>query len=345
MNASPGLRGGKRILFMLASALLTFLILAASYEIYENIRYVRFKAFYGKQGDLYGNLTIASPNEKLIWEYRPRGESSSKTREVQGRRTGVIRTNRHGFRDRDDESPDRPAGVYRVAFIGDSVTLGLGVDAEATFVSRFEAEANGRGRDRKVQAMNFGIDGYDAGQVRELLSAKVLRFSPDQVVYVMCLNDFDFQEASARKIRYFRKPKSFFLKRVGMLFDGTARPKSADYHVFYFEENKQRVFQKLLEMRDILREGQIGFFVAILPVFSAPEEGVLGYKYAAIHAEIGEFLRKNGIPGLDLLEAFSEKLKTPADIAYDVWHLSEQGHRLVALALLDAVLSQDGRAK
>ncbi len=55
---------------------------------------------------------------------------------------------------------------------------------------------------------------FHALQLRELLRTKVLAFEPDQVTYVMCLNDFDFTESSGRKIGYFRKPRSFLALEI-----------------------------------------------------------------------------------------------------------------------------------
>jgi hypothetical protein len=56
----------------------------------------------------------------LMWEYKPHGNHRS------------IQTNRYGFRDSDfDSRASRRA--WRVAFVGDSVTLGLGVELDQTF--------------------------------------------------------------------------------------------------------------------------------------------------------------------------------------------------------------------
>lgn len=330
----------KRIILILVSAAVTFFALVVFYEIYGNIRYHKFKAFYQKKGDLYGNLTIASQNKNMIWEYRPYGECQSKRKEYEGHLVGTIRTNRYGFRDYDYASPDKEGGIYRVAFIGDSITLGLWVDYDGIFVRRFEVEANKLNQEQKIQALNFGVDGYNILQIYEMLKTRVLRFSPDQVVYVMCLNDFDFDEASASKIYYFRKPKSFFLKRLKRLFQRTERLAKEDYYFFHYKMNKRRVFTKILEMRNILKLQQIDFLVVIMPIFDFDEEGIGHYPYTKLHHEIKDILEKKKIRVFDLLEVFKEKMRSPQDFAYDVWHPNEKGHRLIAQALLEPILSR-----
>ncbi|MFP4083228.1 MAG: SGNH/GDSL hydrolase family protein [Candidatus Aminicenantes bacterium] len=331
----------KNILLALASAFITFFVLVILYEVYQNVRYYRFKAFYRKKGDLYGNLTIASPNEKLIWEYRPNGVCQSKRKEYKGELKGTIRTNRYGFRDYDYASPDKEEGVNRVAFIGDSVTLGLWVDFDEIFVKRFEVKANKLSQDQKIQALNFSVDGYNTLQIHEMLKARVLPFSPDQVVYVMCLNDFDLHEAAASKIYYFRKPKSFFLKRIKELFHRTERPEKEDYYFFHYHRNKMKAFTKILEMRNMLNPPQIDFLVVIMPIFDFGE-GFANYPYTKIHAEIKNFLSKREVRVFDLLEVFEEKIENPCDYAYDVWHPNPKGHRLMARALLEPVLKAEG---
>ncbi len=328
----------KKIILILASTFGTFFALVILYEIYENIRYHRFKAFYREKGDLYGNLTIASSNKDLIWEYRPYGECQIKRKEYKGRLAGIIKTNRYGFRDYDYDSTDKPDEIYRVAFIGDSITLGLWVDFDGIFVRKFEIEANRLAQKGKVQALNFGVDGYNAIQIFELLRTKVLHFSPNQVIYVMCLNDFDFDEAAANKIYYFRKPKSFFLNRIKMLFYRTKRLEKEDYYYFHYERNKEGVFLKMLEMRKILKQRGIDLLVVIMPIFDFTSKGFGGYEYTKIHDEIYDFLRKNKIRAFDLLQIFKEKIKNSQNFAYDVWHPNEEGHRLIAHALLAPIL-------
>ena len=131
------------------SSLIGLFLLAGGYEVYENIKYNAWKARYDDR-QLFGRLTVASPNKKLMWEYRPNGSYPRL----------LMRTNRYGFRERDLTTPDKPHGVYRIAFVGDSVTLGQGVAEEDTFTRKLEIFANGLKPINKIQTLNFGVDGY-----------------------------------------------------------------------------------------------------------------------------------------------------------------------------------------
>jgi len=264
----------------------------------------------------------------LIWEYRAYAQFDN------------LRTNRYGFRDYDFETENKDAGTYRIAFIGDSVTLGFGVNFDETFVRNFEVEAKKRIGLQKVKALGFGVDGYNAIQICEMLKVKVMSFSPDKVVYVMCLNDFDFEDASAGKIRYFRKPKSFILMRIRQVYKRLSgiTYQESKYHDYHFQKNKKIVFQKILEMRGLLKEQQIPFYVGIVPVLHENMDSFDDYTLQDIHNEISSVLLKHNIPVLDLLPVFQNKGKSSEYFFIDVWHPNARGHEIIAKSLLQLVL-------
>jgi hypothetical protein len=95
--------------------------------------------------------------------------------------------NRWGMRDRDYERA-KPQGVYRVALIGSSYSMGSGVGDHETFENvledRLNRELGGRGYDR-YEILNFSVAGY--GLLQELYVAEHLvgDFQPDVVICVV----------------------------------------------------------------------------------------------------------------------------------------------------------------
>jgi lysophospholipase L1-like esterase len=307
----------KRLALVLVSGAFAFLLFALVFEVVENVKYERWKRDYDNFG-WFGEITVASSNVELMWEYRPYGAFEN------------IRTNRYGFRDEDYESEEKPRGVYRIAFVGDSVTLGLGVDAEETFVARFQVLAERSLLEGAVQAMNFGVDGYNAVQIHELLVAKVARFSPDDVVYAMSLNDFDLREASGKKVRYFRKPKSFFTEAMERAYRYLFR---LEYHRYFFEKNQQMVFDYVLRMKRFADREGIGFQVAILPIFPWDKGDFDDYELADVNARISAHLMDHGVRCLDLLDAFRQQGRAPGYFTdQSVWHPNAKGHAIIANA-------------
>lgn len=95
----------------------------------------------------------------------------------------AIRINRAGFRDR-EHTLAKPAGVYRIAVLGDSFAEALQVDQSETFWSVLERElqscSNLRGR--KPEVLNFGVSGFGTAQELELLRHRVWAYQPDLVL-------------------------------------------------------------------------------------------------------------------------------------------------------------------
>ncbi len=312
------------------SLIIFFILLSICMVVYESVLYFRYEQWrsdYEKNGDWYDGLTTISENPELMWEYRPNAENKYMN----------LRTNRYGFRDFDYETPYKQADVYRIAFIGDSITFGLNVHSQCTFVRKFERYANESHSDSKIQSMNFGIDGYNTSQIFELLSSKVLLFKPDKVVYVMCLNDFDFEDSSGEKIRFFKKPNSFVLKRLENLYRDSL---NIDFHLWHFEKNKQQVYDKIVEMKQLLLEQNIDFQIVLVPVFGFEGSNInfTGYPLSRMHVEIMRFMKKEKIDEVDLLDAFKNQEKPPDYFACDAWHPNHEGHEFITIQLLKNLL-------
>ena len=154
--------------------------------------------------------------------------------------------------------------------------------------------------------MNFGIDGYQVIQIYELLRTKVLRFSPDKVVYVMCLNDFDFDDASGKKILYFKKPNSFFLKKLESLHK---RLSQKEYHRYYFERNKGTAFHYLSKIHELLDREGIRFQVVLVPVFEETDDGFRNYPLKDLHQQIAIILNEHKIEAVDLTKILQNRTK------------------------------------
>ena len=307
------------------SILLTFFLFAGGVEIYKRIEYNSWRADFLSQTDWFKKTTIQSPNEKLIWEYRPYGSAPQ---------VGM-NFNRYGYRDRDYETPKKPAGVYRIAFAGDSVTMGLLIkNTEDIFVRKFEKLVTKAQGSRKIQVLNFAVDGYNTIQVSEMIRQKVLPFEPDKIVYTMCLNDFDFITSAGNKMRLFRPPTSFFLFELHKIRRGLG---GDDFHRFYFNQNRDDVFEDITHINSELTKKGVKYEVVILPVFPvAPfhSNHFDGYPFHDIHKTLHDFLEKNKIPYVDMLPFFFRYKNIPLNqLAFDVWHPTVFGHRIIAEAL------------
>lgn len=316
----------KNLLLVVVATVISAALFVGIYELVGSILYERWKSAYDNKGDWYQGLTIPSNNQTLMWEYQPLKEVEKWGFKIQ--------TNSHGFRDREHDLNKAP-GVRRIAFVGDSVTLGIGVEEESIFVRKFDNAAQEMEQESPIEVLNFSVDGYSATQVLELLRTKSILFMPNEIIYIMCMNDFDFDDASARKILYFRKPRSFLMRSINKIYRSLF-----EYHDYYFHKNKLAVYRDILQTAMLLREKAIDFRVALIPAF--PRHTFEDYPLAQLHEEMKAWLLENDVSVLDFLGPFVEQQRPPRAFARDIYHLNEEGHQFVASGLAETLLSPSG---
>jgi hypothetical protein len=163
----------------------------------------------------------------------------------------------------------------------------------------------------------------------------VLEYASDTVVYVMCLNDFDFDTSSGVKTLYFKKPRSFFLARLDRAYRKLA---GIDFHRHHFRRNKDEVFASIVSMRDGVVQAGASFVVAIVPFFPKVEEDWRRYHLRDLHVEIDRVLDAAGVPVVDLLASFQAQEQSVSELSRDVWHPNVAGHRIIAEGLANSIL-------
>ena len=103
------------------------------------------------------------------------------------RRMGVdVRTNAFGFRGPSIDEAAAP-GVARIAFVGDSTTLGWGVAEADTFAGQVVDTLVRQGR--KVDGYNLGVGNYNTAQELALFDEVGARLRPDIIVLSYFIND------------------------------------------------------------------------------------------------------------------------------------------------------------
>ena len=125
------------------------------------------------------------PDDVLPWKDRPNRDRMRRNAEF----TIRVRTNNLGFRGRDHEF-EKPPGVFRIVFIGDSFTHGAAAGEGATYPDRIEAALGARAGSERVEAVNLGMARYWPEPEALMLEHDGLRYSPDLVIVGVLPNDF-----------------------------------------------------------------------------------------------------------------------------------------------------------
>jgi len=132
----------------------------------------------------YWGLPHWIPDTRLHYRHRPstiRINIAHNAR-VQGKR---IEINQHGFHD-DEFSVEKEVGEVRILFLGDSVTMGWGVEHRDTYANQMETFLRRSGS--RIQCINAGVEGYAIHQELQMLY-DCLPFAPDHVVLGFVMND------------------------------------------------------------------------------------------------------------------------------------------------------------
>jgi len=96
----------------------------------------------------------------------------------------AVHTNSSGFRGLREYSPKKPAGVIRLAVLGDSFPFGFGVQDGETFSSLIESQMLNR------EVLNLGVPGYGMDQIYLSYREIARKYHPDIVLITIFPEDF-----------------------------------------------------------------------------------------------------------------------------------------------------------
>ena len=149
---------------------------------------------------------VTSSDALLRFGYRPGAELPEDVQRVQ------LRINSHGMWDLPRQL-GKKAGVFRIALLGDSVPNDSFVPFEKRFHRLLQARLNKERPqwlgDRRVELLNFAVEGYNTLQEERLYERVVRAFNPDLLLWAYVLNDPFTQNGAYRRVG-----QSFFAYRL-----------------------------------------------------------------------------------------------------------------------------------
>jgi len=131
-----------------------------------------------------------------------------------------VRISTQGLRDR-EHALQKPAGVYRIAVLGDSYAEAMQVEMERAFWSLLpkRLESCGFAGGRKIETVNFGVSGYGTGHELLTLRERVWPYAPDMVLLAFFPGN-DVRNNS--KALEGEKGRAYFSLKDGKLYLDTA---------------------------------------------------------------------------------------------------------------------------
>lgn len=223
----------------------------------------------------------------------------------------------------------KPANTRRVALLGSSLSMGLGIDPSRTFGSMLEDRLNAThpaGPSQRFEILNFSVAGYQLPQMLDTAVEDAPRFEPD--VYMLDLNEVgsfrNWDEHLVWLIQLGIDPKYEFLRQVVRESGASSKDDSLTLFGKLAPFRVPVVREMLAEMKANAERHHASFVVVLLP---SVEEGGLPTKRLS---GIRELLASLDITYVDLLDTFDgianvESLRIdPADV-----HPNARGHALI----------------
>jgi len=260
--------------------------------------------------------------------------------------------NSHGFRDR-EHALVKEAGVLRIAFQGDSYTLGAMVEEKDRFSDRCGALLSARFPGRRFEVLNFGQSGANVANDLACIKKNILPYDPDIIVLGFVLNDFDFPQMeiqlfneSQREIAAYKwfgglelySKLALFIDNVliNLYSDVNHVHKNFLNNIWNREKNRfyDRLRHHFYNLVDIIakRKGIVVFF----PYFVSANEKDLTFYKKAKHI-VSTSCRVHGCQFLEVLPLLRHKPFRHWWAAPDDHHPNAEAHDIVARAIADII--------
>jgi lysophospholipase L1-like esterase len=255
----------------------------------------------------------------------------------QARLMGVdFRTNAHGLRDR-EVSYERTPGKLRIVMVGDSLTVGWGVEVESTFSKRIERLYAAAGI---AEVINLGVGNYNTVQEVQAFLTKGRRYRPDVVVLSYFVNDAELLVPTTPPSRLMRACQAcvFVTGRSDALMrQFFGRMDWAQYYLSLYDDGASRGWLAAREaigrLADVARQDGIKMLVASLPEL----HDVADYRFGRVTDLVRQAAQENGAAFVDVLpylkdQPSSKLWVTPPDPHPNAW-----ANELIARGLFEAL--------
>lgn len=315
-----------------------------------------------------------TPKESILQAHPVRGWTS-RPGWVEPRGDRLVRINHKGLRG-PEIAYDKPANKPRIVFLGDSLTFGVGVDYNEVFVEQVARLAEQDTCAPKVTVINCSATAYSPWQEYDLLRSECLKYRPDLVVQVFCLNDV-FEKFQLQR---FGGPTrglapavpsplewSGLYRLTHSLFVTLCRPGQAElarikqvYSVRGLIERSETpeireawriTLENMGKIHSLTRDHGVPLAIVCFPF--AEQLSPYAPEVSPPQQELAAFAKEAGIPFLDLLPLYrrycrQERVRRATGrrweglaILPDRIHPTPEGHRLAAEAIYAFLVERD----
>jgi lysophospholipase L1-like esterase len=277
-----------------------------------------------KSGNLF-TILQQSKNSNIVYELKPNSKGY-----LNGQ---FIEINEHGMKS-PSISKEKPEDLYRIAFLGDSITFGWALPFSDSFPEQLKSKIP------KAEILNFAVPGYVGIQNLETLKTKVLDFNPDLIIMGHFLNDPDgiwqvydttlniptpikiFLNENSCTYNWAKTRRNRILNRAGVI---TNSPYEDLYEIKSESwQNHKKLFEK---MATISKDNNIPILVVILPNWHNLNDD---YDFIGIHSLLNKTITQAGLHSIDMYTELKALNINAEDFRIEHVHPNAKGHKLIA---------------
>lgn len=217
--------------------------------------------------------------------------------------------NSHGMRGEEVPFKKGPE-VFRIALLGDSLTMGWGVPQNRLYARLLEEELNqsppdGFRKETRFEVLNFGVGNYNTVQEVALLRYKGMSFDPDLILLGYFIND---AEKLAHHEDNFFITHSFiyaFSKSVINRFTSAENGNYSDYYRNLYQDNQVGWRECQQGLQDLVKISKLNKVPVVMFILPELHDLTQRYPFADIHQKLATVAKYTGLPVVDLRGEFT----------------------------------------
>lgn len=244
-----------------------------------------------------------------------------------------VSINSNGLRDR--EIPyEKPADTYRILCLGDSVTLGWGVNLDETFNRILERDFNRGGLKPgfRIETLNMGVGNYNLEQEIEAYLREGRKYHPDAVLLFYHITDAEpTQKHPSGFLAQHSYLYAFLIQRFNQLRPYLER--SNNYVAFYRQLYSGDAWSRFQPVIDEVVNETKADGAKLVPVILPEIRSLERYPFREYHDVMVKAFGDRGAPAIDLRSDFEGRRSVDYLVASDDPHPNAKAHALIAEAV------------
>ncbi|MBC8501284.1 MAG: SGNH/GDSL hydrolase family protein [DPANN group archaeon] len=249
-----------------------------------------------------------------------------------------IKTNSLGLRANKEYKIPKPRGIKRILILGDSITMGWGVEYNNTYPKVLETLLN-KNTNQTYEVINTGVGNYNA--INELATLKkLLKLEPDMVILGFYINDIEEIYYCSEIVCWLERNSYLYAfvydKIIKLKYRGETNYKNYYLNLYKDEKLRNNLKRTLNQMIQIANNNSIYFIFVNIPEFHEFKN----YPFEEVDQFIErEIINNSTITYINLLPKFKNETLENIWVSYEDPHPNAKGHRIIANSIFQKIIN------